>query len=88
MALTLGPSVLNSIDMLDKVDIDIFVLMTWSAASSTSRGIVHSWVRSGTDMDWDCSVVDSEPSFSCIKYYIQWLDYILCCMFYRKALVC
>ena len=28
MALTLGPSVLNSIDLLGKDDIDIFVLMT------------------------------------------------------------
>ena len=70
MALTLGLSVLNAIDSLGKDDMDIFVLMAWSAASSTSRGILHSSARSKisvTDMDWDCSAVDREHSFSCIK---------------------
>ena len=70
MALTLSPSVLNSIDLLDEVDSNIFALITWSAASSTSRGILYSSVRSKisvTDTDWDKSEVDSEHSYSFIK---------------------
>ena len=46
MALTLAPSVLNSIDLLGKDDIDIFVLITWSAAYSISSGILQSSLRS------------------------------------------
>ena len=66
MAFTLGPSVLHSVNLLGKDDIDIFVLMTWSAASSTSRGILHSSVRSKlsvTDMDWNYSAVNREHFF-------------------------
>ena len=51
MELTLGPLVLNSIDLQGKDDINIFVLMTWTAASSTSRGILHSSVGSKISLD-------------------------------------
>ena len=54
MALTLAPSVFNSVDLLGKDEIDIFVIMTWNAAFSTSRGIFHfSWRLkiSVTDME-------------------------------------
>ena len=54
MALTLAPSVFNSVDFLGKDEIDIFVIMTWNAAFSTSRGIFHfSWRLniSVTDME-------------------------------------
>ena len=54
MALTLAPSVFNSVDLLGKDEIDIFVIMTWNAALSTSRGIFHFSCRlkiSVTDME-------------------------------------
>lgn len=46
IALTFGPSFLNSADILGKIESDIVALTTWSGASSTSCGILHSSVRS------------------------------------------
>ena len=46
IALTLGPSFLNSAYILGKIESDIVALTTWGAASSTSCGILHSSGRS------------------------------------------